>query len=261
MNIEPGKLSKNVETARQGVLEASGNGAELVLLPELWSTGYDLPNAAQLAQKNTELETDTAAWSALHRIWLGGSVLKNGPSGIQNTFQLHDPSGKIVSQYPKIHLFGLMNEDRYLIAGDKPVAARTPWGKTGLSICYDLRFPELFRTYAVAGCALILLSAEWPLKRIFHWETLLKARAIENQVFIAATNCVGRGGDEVFGGSSAIISPWGEVLAVGSKDQEEILTAEIDMDEVQRTKKTIPILTDRRPDAYFSIPDGENPAY
>jgi len=257
MNIEPGNFSNNVAKAHEGILEASKRGSDLVLLPELWSTGYDLKNSAHHAVQNRELEPEIVAWCKRYNICIGGSVLKNSPGGVQNVFQLHDPSGKIVSRYPKIHLFGLMHEDHYLKAGDRPVLARLPWGKTGLSICYDLRFPELFRVYAISGCVLVLLSAEWPLRRITHWQTLLKARAIENQIFFAAANCVGTGGDEIFGGTSLVISPWGEICAEGGNKTEEIITTRIDLKEVQQVQNTIPVLADRRPNAYYSSPEAE----
>jgi len=257
MHIEPGKFSNNVAKAHHGILEAGEHGSNLVLLPELWSTGYDLKNSAHHAAQNTEFEAEIAAWCKRYNMWIGGSVLKKNPAGVQNMFQLHDPSGKIVSQYPKIHLFGLMNEDRYLKAGDRPVFARPPWGKTGLSICYDLRFPELFRVYAISGCVLVLLSAEWPLRRISHWQTLLKARAIENQIFFAAANCVGAGGDETFGGYSVVINPWGEICVEAGNNTEEIVTTRIDLKDVQRVQTTIPVLTDRCPKAYYFNPEAE----
>ena len=147
-----------------------------------------------------------------------------------------------------------MNEDRYLTAGDTSVLANTPWGKTGLAICYDLRFPELFRTYALSGGSLVVLSAEWPLKRISHWETLLRARAIENQIFFAAANCVGMSANETFGGTSMVISPWGEIVGKANSHDEQIITTEVDLDEVQRVQKSIPVLTDRRPNVYKFLP-------
>ena len=104
-------MTKNVEKAHQGILEASGGGSDLVLLPELWSTGYDLENSAAHARINAEIESDIAAWCKSLNLSVGGSMLKNSPYGIQNTFQLHSPSGERIAQYPKIHLFSLMNEE------------------------------------------------------------------------------------------------------------------------------------------------------
>ena len=258
MHIEPGQIYENVANAHQAVLEAGNRGSDLVLLPELWSTGYDLQNSAHHARQNEELASEIASWCETQHLWLGGSVLKNTPTGIQNVFDLYSPSGNLVAQYPKIHLFGLMDENRYLAPGERPVIAHTPWGRTGLAICYDLRFPELFRVHSLSGCVLVLLTAEWPQKRIAHWQTLIKARAIENQLFVAAANCVGSGGGETFGGSSAVISPWGETCVGARENVEEVITATIDLEEVQRIRTAIPVLADRRPDAYTPFSQTES---
>ena len=119
-----------------------------------------------------------------------------------------------------------------------------------MSICYDLRFPELFRRYAVAdGAKLMLICAEWPLVRVAHWRSLLVARAIENQCFVVATNSCGETGGAVFGGHSMIVDPWGQIVAEAGED-ERLLTAEIDLDEADGVRRQIPVFADRRPDAY-----------
>ena len=124
------------------------------------------------------------------------------------------------------------------------------WGAAGLAICYDLRFPELFRRYAVRDKAkLILICAEWPQARVNHWRALLQARAIENQCFVAATNSCGKTGGTVFGGNSMIIDPWGEIIAEAGAD-EALVTGEIDLSEVDRVRQTIPVFEDRRPEVY-----------
>ncbi len=113
-------------------------------------------------------------------------VVDLGSGKIGNTGLLFDPEGKLVAEYTKLHLFRLMSEDRHLHAGNSVVVAQTQWGSTGLAICYDLRFPELFRGHTLAGAKVILLVAEWPHPRLAHWQTLLRARAIENQGFMFA---------------------------------------------------------------------------
>ena len=114
---------------------------------------------------------------------------------------------------------------------------------------YDLRFPELFRRYALADCVLTFLPAEWPHPRLEHWQTLLRARAIENQMFIVACNRVGQSNDTGFCGHSCIIDPWGEVLVEGG-EEEALLTMEIDLEKVTAVRRTIPIFNDRRPRIY-----------
>jgi omega-amidase len=249
MHISPGNLPRNMQNAGQFILNAAPN-ADLVLLPELWSSGYDLSQAAHWTEANQEAADEISSLAREHQIWIGGSLLEARAGNIYNTFTLTDPHGNRHAAYDKIHLFKLMHEDKYLTAGEYPVITDLPCGKTGLTTCYDLRFPELFRQYAFAGARLILLSAEWPLVRIEHWTTLLRARAIENQLFIAAVNAVGISGNTHMGGSSMFIDPWGNIIAEGSPDTENLLTAELDFDLVAQVRMTIPALVDRRLDIY-----------
>jgi len=143
-----------------------------------------------------------------------------------------------------------MQEEQWLKAGESFQTVQTALGLAGLAVCYDLRFPELFRRYAVGGAVCYLLSAEWPIRRINHWQILLKARAIENQSFMLATNCVGQSGKDQFGGSSAVISPWGEVLIEGDQANEALLTTIIDTDQIEHARQFMPVFQDRRIDLY-----------
>ncbi len=142
-----------------------------------------------------------------------------------------------------------MHEDQWLLAGNHLQVIESPWGKIGLAICYDLRFPEMFRHYALEGVQLILLVAQWPIRRVEHWKTLIRARAIENQFFFAAVNCTGTIGKETFGGASALIDPWGNAVIEGG-NQPELLTGEINLDEIQRVRQWMPVFQDRRNDIY-----------
>lgn len=249
MNIQLGRPWQNFEIAAAAVEEASRRGSDLALLPELWSTGYDLYNGRVHVPTNLEILDRLQGLSDSRRIMIGGSLLLEKDGGRYNTFVLLSPGAAPVI-YRKIHLFRLMDEDKWLQPGGEPACAHLPWGATGLAVCYDLRFPELFRRYALDGAVLALIPAEWPLRRQEHWNILLRARAIENQMFVAAVNAVGRTGDETFGGSSAVISPWGETLAQGDGETESLLTAEIDLGQVRKVRETIPVFQDRRPDLY-----------
>jgi predicted amidohydrolase len=142
-----------------------------------------------------------------------------------------------------------MEEDQYLVPGDHLTQAETRWGSLGLAICYDLRFPEIFRAYAIAGARMVLLPSEWPHPRLEHWRTLIRARAIENQMFVIACNRVGVSKETTFCGHSAIIDPWGETVIEGGESP-TLLTAEIDVDRVEEVQKKIPVLRDRRPEIY-----------
>jgi predicted amidohydrolase len=121
---------------------------------------------------------------------------------------------------------------------------------TGLGICYDLRFTEMWRKYALGGARLFLLPAEWPARRAAHWQTLLRARAIENQVFVAACNRVGESKGETFAGKSAAIDPWGDAVVEAGAENEVLLTCEIDLAKVDDIRQRIPVFKDRRPELY-----------
>jgi len=251
IQIQLSQPAANLAHAEE-MLQAAA-GCQLFLLPELWSTGYDLANAARLAEQNRAVQTRLAELSRQYQTWIGGSMLAQADEQVFNTFTLDSPLQPPVS-YQKLHLFRLMQEHNFLAAGSRPQTVDWLGCTAGLAICYDLRFPELFRHYALAGTACFLLVAEWPLSRIEHWKTLLRARAIENQAFFIAVNSVGTTGGETFGGCSAIINPWGETIAESGSGNEALLETEIDLDEVQQIRKRMPIILDRRPDVYGNCP-------
>lgn len=255
-DVQLGAPGQNLMQASQLAAEAARQGSQLLLLPELWSTGYDLENWRQHAAPLEEGFFEEMARLARGRgLWIGGSLLEKRDSQAYNTFVLYDSQGRLAACYRKIHRFRLMDEHQWLAAGDRRElaslnlsAAEEPI-RAGLAICYDLRFPELFRSYALDGAGLILLPAEWPAVRIEHWRVLLRARAIENQSFIAAVNRVGASKGEQFGGHSLIIDPWGRVVAEAGAGP-ELLTAELDLAEVDRVRSQIPVLSDRQPQSY-----------
>jgi predicted amidohydrolase len=250
MDVKWADPEANLATARQMIAQAAAQRADLVVLPELWGSGYDLANAADYATDlGTGLFHEMATSAREHDLHLAGSLLEASGERIYNTCALFGPQG-LVGSYRKMHRFGLMQEDRYLGAGDQPaLLTGLPWGKTALAVCYDLRFPELFRGYAVFGARLIVIPAQWPAPRIEHWRTLLRARAIENQCFVIGCNRVGADRDNVFGGASVVIGPWGELLVEGG-DSPALLMAEVDLTEVEKARQRIPVLDDRRPECY-----------
>jgi len=171
-------------------------------------------------------------------------------TSLLNSFLWLDPRREGLIRYQKIHLFRLMDEHRWLQPGNCPQIAPTPWGNAGLSICYDLRFPELFRSYALQGTDFFFLSAEWPAKRIHHWKVLTHARAIENLSFMFAVNCIGPTTRDDFGGCSMVVSPWGETLAEASPKDEDLLTVTVDIGQISRARNFLPVFQDRRPEIY-----------
>ncbi len=252
MRIKLVRVEDNLATAEAMISDAASRDSDLIVLPELWSTGYDLENAGNYADELGQgMFAQLAQTARDQSIAVFGSILERHGDQFMNCAAYFDADGNLCGVYRKIHLFRLFDEHKWLGEGDSPTAIELPWGATGLSICYDLRFPELFRRYAlVDGAKLMLICAEWPLVRVEHWRTLLIARAIENQCFVVATNSCGDTGGTVFGGHSMIIDPWGKVLVEAAED-EALLTAEIDLDEVDRVRQQIPVFEDRRPDAYL----------
>jgi len=250
INIRLGDVKGNLSLILPLIEEATRLGSQLILLPELWSSGFDLENRIKIHYENQKILPQLCNAAQNSHIWIGGSWIEEENEDFLNTFLLINPHGNISAKYSKIHLFGLMAESKWLKSGDSIRVANFPWGDAGLAICYDLRFPELFRRFGIEGLPVTFIVAQWPARRIDHWSTLLKARAIENQMFIAAVNCVGQIGQETFGGKSTVISPWGEVLVEGSGENACLLTVEIDLDEVQQVRQRIPVFKDRRPEIY-----------
>ena len=250
MRVTRGAPDANLERVQEWTCEAAKRGSGLVLFPELWHSGYDLEQreryAAPLGEGVFARISDLARE---HKIAIGGSVLEARDGKIYNSFPLFNADGRCLAVYSKTHLFSLMNEVKWLTPGETFVTANAPWGLTGLSICYDIRFPEVYRHYAFAGTRIVLVVAEWPVRRIEHWRTLLLARAIENQMFIAACNCLGEFREETFGGCSAIVDPWGRYV-VEAGEEESLLTAEIDLNLVEKTRRQFPFFKDSRRDMY-----------
>ena len=251
MDVRFGDPAANFATVTRMTEEAKRRGSDLILFPELWSTAYDLTRASRYASSLTSgLFADISALAQRTGIHILGSTLSLfGENKFGNTLTVFAPDGTLLADYSKIHLFRLMDEHQYLTAGDKPVMVDLPFGRAGLAICYDLRFPELFRAHALAGAEMAFLPSEWPQPRLMHWQTLIRARAIENQMFIFACNRVGTDAQNVFFGHSMAVDPWGEILAEAG-DGEEVISLSVDLSKVQDARKTIPILQDWRPDVY-----------
>ncbi|MCA0354337.1 MAG: carbon-nitrogen family hydrolase [Chloroflexi bacterium] len=245
-----GDREANLATIRQIAARAEMAGADLLVLPELWGTGYLLEQAHKLSDAlGKGLFEEVAVLAARHHLAIVGSLLERDGEQVYNTATLYDAQGKRLHSYRKTHLIGLMQEDRYLGAGQQAEVFETAWGTSACAICYDLRFPELFRRYALAGAGVIIIPAEWPTARIEHWRTLLRARAIENQAVVIACNRVGSDRANQFGGHSVVIDPWGNILVEGD-DQASLLTASIDLDSIAKARDFLPVFRDRRVELY-----------
>jgi len=250
MNIEMGDVARNTTTMQRMVAEAARRRSHLLLLPELWSTGYAWGDYRDLATSSNQGQfQEVSAIAQKAKMSIFASMLEKRGEQFANTGAFFANNGRTLGLYRKMHLFRLFQEDKYLQAGSSWLTMDLPWGVTGVSICYDLRFPEMFRALAQDGTVLTLLVAEWPLERIEHWRTLIRARAIENQMYIAAVNAAGATGETVFGGHSMIVDPWGNTV-VEAGEEPMLITGEIEMDKVAEIRQRIPISEDRRADLF-----------
>lgn len=257
MDIALGDPAANLAALEGYVADAKNKNAELLVIPELWSTGYDLERAQELADAMGEgIFAEMAKLAREHHIAIAGSALSKGEDRPKNTAVLFDAEGALVATYSKIHLFGLMHEDRFLAPGQTSPTFNTSWGRAALAVCYDLRFPELFRSYALRGAGVIIMPSEWPHPRLEHWRTLVRARAIENQCFVLACNRVGSDRASTFCGHSTVVDPWGEVLVEGD-EAPGLLFAMLDLDLVTTVRERMSVLRDRRPELYEEIGNSE----
>jgi predicted amidohydrolase len=179
-------------------------------------------------------------------VHLGSFVERHADGSLTNTAVLLDGEGSTVAVYRKMHLFGFgEGEPKLMSAGREVVVAKTELGTIGLTTCYDLRFPELYRRLVDEGAELVVVPAAWPQARVDHWSVLARARAIENQMVVVAVNTAGTNGGKRMGGRSVVVDARGRVLAEAGPD-EEVLAAEVDLTDVARWRADFPALHDRR---------------
>jgi predicted amidohydrolase len=255
-------IERNLATADRLVREAARRGAELVVLPEKWNVlgrGEAMQAAAQ------DLDGPAAGWAAriaadLEIELVAGSIIEAsaGQEKTSNTSLHFGPDGQLRGTYRKLHMFDVevdgvvyAESDRER-AGEEVVLSETATGVgLGMSICYDVRFPELYRELSERGAEIIAVPAAFTLPTTRdHWEVLLRARAIENQCFVVAANQIGESPPHNrSGGRSMIVDPWGVVLAV-APDTEGVIVAELDLDHLRDIRRRLPALEHRRPEVY-----------
>lgn len=248
-DIRRGELERNLGIVKRRIASLAKQGVQLVLLPEMWSTGFANERLEELSETTPRVLEDLSRVAQELHLTIIGSLPEKRENGVFNAAYVIDRDGPITGIYRKVHLFSPTGEDRYFKPGRKAVVSRTSLGPIGLMICYDLRFPELCRSLALGGAKMVAVMAQWPAERVAHWKVLLKARAIENQVFILGANRCGADDDLAYAGHSRIISPYGEVMARAGK-RPATLSATIDLRAVERTRKQIPCLEERVPDVY-----------
>lgn len=247
-NVKQGDVDANLDYVRSALGRVAGQGAQLAVLPEMWSSGFDYRNLVELAGRTAGIVEELLELSRELKLVIVGSMPEPHGEKVFNTVYVVD-NGALAGVYRKMHLFSLLGEDRAFDSGDSWLLAETSLGKIGVIICYDLRFPELSRRLALEGAAVICVPAQWPKPRQEHWRTLLRARAIENQLFVVACNACGPIGKLEFFGMSMIIDPKGELLADAGEEVTEI-GASLDLQLMAGWRAQIPCFNDRRPELY-----------
>ena len=240
--------------------EAATGGAVLVVLPEVFNwrgARHEETAAAEpIPGPTTDYCGELASRFRIHLV--AGSLLESGPAPgkVFNTSCVFSPEGRLIGRYRKIHLFDVdlpgrvsVRESDTRAHGDEPVVVATDLGMIGLSICYDLRFPELYRQLSANGATVLVNVAAWPATRPTHWDYLTRARAIENQAFVIAATRAGKDESITMLGRSRVVAPMGDLI-VEAGDQEELLIADLELSLVENFRNTIPAINDRREDLF-----------
>ena len=257
-----GSKAENLERMEALVARAASTGADVVLLPEKWNGLGSAEILHDVAEPLDGGETVDAmsGWARTHGITLvGGSIAerREGREKLSNTCVVFDGGGEIVAVYRKIHMFDVevgghvYRESDAEEPGEGPVVCTAEGWALGLTVCYDLRFPELYRILAVEGAELVTVPAAFTLYTgKDHWEILLRARAVENQCYVAAANQWGVHAEgKASYGRTAIVDPWGVVLAQ-APDEDAVVSAELDRAHMERVRRALPSLANRQPAAY-----------
>ncbi|SFR69840.1 carbon-nitrogen family hydrolase [Halogeometricum limi] len=249
-------VEANVERAVSRVRAAAEKGAELVVLPEMWNVGYFAFDAYEAAAEPVDGPTATrlselAAELGIHLH--GGSIVERDGGDLYNTSLLFDPAGDRIATYRKVHLFGYESEESAILTpGEDVVAADTELGTVGLTTCYDLRFPELYRQLVDEGVEMLLVTSAWPNARADHWHLFTRTRAVESQVFLVAANLTGTNRGVSLAGQSVVVDPWGTQRA-NAGNGPHTAHAEVDIETVSEVRSEFPALHDRRFDGSYSL--------
>ena len=253
MDMQLGCTDENFAHAGQMIQDAMAEKPDVLVLPETWNTGFfPKENLSGLCDCDGErVKEEIGTLAAKYRVNIvAGSVSNVRDGKVYNTAMVFDRSGSCIASYDKTHLFTPMGEDDYYTPGDHLYRFSLDGVQCGIIICYDVRFPELTRSLAVEGLDMLFVVSQWPKVRTSHLCTLTAARAIENQMFVACCNSCGTAGETVYGGNSAILDPWGQIVSSAGAD-ECILAGNCDLSVLTDIRNTIPVFRDRRPALYY----------
>ncbi len=232
--------------------EAMADSPDVLVLPETWNTGF-FPRENLTAYCDRDCAKTKEVIGALAKKYgvniVAGSISSLRDGKVYNTCCVFDRSGDCIASYDKTHRFTPMGEDDFYEAGDHLCRFTLDGVSCAVIICYDIRFPELTRALALPGLDVLFVVSQWPAVRTMHLQTLTRARAIENQMFLACCNSCGTAGETVYGGGSVILDPWGAELAQAGT-HEQTVTAQLDLDILKQIRSSIPVFKDRRPELY-----------
>lgn len=250
MHVEMGNPNVNFAHAKELMERAMEKKPNILVLPETWNTGFfPKENLSSLADEDgKETISLLSSMAASHGVNIvgGTTAVKVGPD-IYNRSYVFDRKGALVTSFDKIHGFSLSGEPGYFRMGNHLSHFELDGLSCSMAICYDIRFPELIRREALEGVDLFFVPAAWPKIRNHHWVTLNRARAIENQFYLAAVNQAGKSGDTEYAGESLLLDPWGEDICHLEGD-EEIAFGRVDTDVIHQVRSRINVFRDRRPD-------------
>lgn len=246
-----GENETNLNHAVSKINEAMSQNPDVIVLPELFSTGFFPKDIKNHADKNGEKTKEILGNLAknLSVNIVAGSIINEKNGKFYNTSFTFNRSGNLVSEYSKTHLFTHANEDSYFSFGENLSVFELDGVKCGIIICYDLRFAELIRILALKGVEVLFVVASWPLLRLEHLRTLAQARAIENQFFLCLSNATSNIENVQYAGHSMIINPWGEILSQGDEN-EHIINANVDLKVLKDIRESINIYKDRKTNLY-----------
>lgn len=236
------RKDKNLKKVSSEAQRAKQFGASILCLPEMFSTGFSM-NAEELGEqfKNSKTIQNLKVISKKNCIALLGSIIEKQGKKYYNTAFVINKNGKLILRYRKIHLFPLSNENKHYSAGKEIAVFKIKNIVCGIAICYDLRFPELFRKLVKKGAKIIFVSANWPLQRREHWFTLLRARAIENQCFVVGINRSGKDPNLQYNGNSIIFDAFGNEIA-NANNKERLIITDIKINGLEKIRKKFPFL-------------------